>query len=65
MRLQVERLRLFGLTDVLPRAAFTINTRLNSAYKTILVSSSSYVGRCSRHFRAQTSIANHRTTELL
>jgi len=36
----VDVLRVYGLVDVLPRAAFTINSPLNSAYKTILVSSS-------------------------
>ena len=34
---QVERLRVYGLIDVLPRAAFTINTHINSAYKTVMV----------------------------
>lgn len=33
---QVERLRVYGLADVLQRAAFTINTPIKSAYKTQL-----------------------------
>jgi len=37
MYIQVERLRVYGLVDVLPRAAFAINTPINSAYMSVLV----------------------------
>jgi len=36
---QVERLRAYGLLDVLPAAAFTVDTRIDSAYLTVTVTS--------------------------
>jgi len=34
---EVEMLRVYGLADVLPRATFTVNSAINSAYKSVMV----------------------------
>ena len=34
---EVEMLRVYGLADVLPKATFTINSAINSAYKSVMV----------------------------